>query len=724
MSTEGSFRIRPAGRHILTIGRDLIQDPYAAVVELVKNSYDADSPDVHISFEGNLKEKTFRIVVSDNGHGMSREDVISRWMVPSTSGKIVGKTSPGGRVMQGRKGIGRYAASILGEDLLLETTTRTGETTSIFVEWKLFEDAEFLEDVELLIETENCDLAMGTSLTIAGGKTGYKEWDDQQFRKLRYELKKLVPPISDNASEEGIQIWFGISGFGAHDTPSEVIEPFPILDFFDYRISGTIGANGVGRLCFSTQKFDKNSVDEYIDVDFSHQVKNAPCGDVYIDIRVFDRDTDSISKLIFRGLKDDKGSYLKQAEARAILNENNGIGVYRNGFRIRPLGDASFDWLQLNKKRIQNPSRSIGSDQVIGFVHIQSEEKSHLIEKSARDGLRENLSFASLMHISSGVIGEIELRRFKMRRQLGLGKSKAKVDRQIQDLFSDDSVTDAIVKALKTLNASDRSISMVKDILEKETDRKNKVAENIRQAVAIYQGQATLGKIINVVLHEGRHPLNFFKNQIPNLIHWEEKYRNNPTKDNLSKVLPIAHKLGNNADIFVKLFRRLDPLAAGRRSNPKVFGLEKVLDDVTAVFQHTIEINEVSINLVGFEGCEIYGWHQDFYAIFTNLMDNSLYWMNKNPSSVSKILIRAVMKDGVLDCLDFEDTGLGISMNEMEGGLLFEPEFSTKPNGTGLGLAIAGEAAARNGFSLSALPSDLGAHLQLKRLEEDQGDEV
>lgn len=45
---EGLFKIRPAGRHILTIGRDLIQDNYAAILELVKNAYDADSPDVRI----------------------------------------------------------------------------------------------------------------------------------------------------------------------------------------------------------------------------------------------------------------------------------------------------------------------------------------------------------------------------------------------------------------------------------------------------------------------------------------------------------------------------------------------------------------------------------------------------------------------------------------------------------------------------------------------------
>ena len=74
MPESGSYRIRPAGRHILTIGRDLIQDPHAALIELVKNAYDADSPDVAITFEPTDGGK-YRITVADHGHGMTRETV-------------------------------------------------------------------------------------------------------------------------------------------------------------------------------------------------------------------------------------------------------------------------------------------------------------------------------------------------------------------------------------------------------------------------------------------------------------------------------------------------------------------------------------------------------------------------------------------------------------------------------------------------------------------------
>ena len=129
MKTEKTYKIRPAGRHILTIGRDLIQDNYAAVFELVKNAYDADSPDVDIAFEAFPDCSGYSIIISDHGHGMSRDDVINKWLVPSTDNKRERRASPLGRILQGSKGVGRYAASILGRDLLLKTVTNTGEKT-------------------------------------------------------------------------------------------------------------------------------------------------------------------------------------------------------------------------------------------------------------------------------------------------------------------------------------------------------------------------------------------------------------------------------------------------------------------------------------------------------------------------------------------------------------------------------------------------------------------
>ena len=108
---------RPSARLISTIGEDIIKDMHAAVVELVKNAYDADATEVTITFK-NTDDKKLILLVEDNGHGMTEDVIVNKWLVPSTSDKFIRKVSPKGRVMQGRKGIGRFATAILGLSLI------------------------------------------------------------------------------------------------------------------------------------------------------------------------------------------------------------------------------------------------------------------------------------------------------------------------------------------------------------------------------------------------------------------------------------------------------------------------------------------------------------------------------------------------------------------------------------------------------------------------------
>ena len=338
MSDSGVFKIRPAGRHILTIGRDLIQDPYAAVVELVKNAYDADASKVEIFFSKQIKKEIIdgeevikngiQIWVSDNGHGMTRLVVTDKWMVPSTDDKQVRKISPKGRIMQGRKGIGRYASAILGNDLFLETVSEdTREKTSLLVNWTSFEKAKYLSDVDILIETTKTNEVSGTKLLINGDASFLQEWENGQFEQLEKELKKIMTPIEDTkaSADSKFDIYLSINGFGDIDIENKRIEPFPLFDLFDYRISGEIDKDGNGTLTYILQKV-RNSLPEKINFSFGYPTN---CGNVSFDIRVFDRDKDAIDDLISRGLKDDRGNYVGKLEARRLLNENNGPAELR-----------------------------------------------------------------------------------------------------------------------------------------------------------------------------------------------------------------------------------------------------------------------------------------------------------------------------------------------------------------------------------------------------------
>jgi hypothetical protein len=187
-------------------------------------------------------------------------------------------------------------------------------------------------------------------------------------------------------------------------------------------IKGTINPDGKGVLSYSMQKA-RNTTVEKISFD-----NNGPteCGKLIFDIRVYDREKEAIESMIARGLKNDNEAYVGKIEARQLLNTYNGIGVYRNGFRIRPLGDPDFDWLKLNEQRVQNPSMRIGSNQVIGYIQIESEDRSGLIEKSARDGLKDNPAFAKLKDITKNIIIELEKRRFIYREKRALAEKAVK----------------------------------------------------------------------------------------------------------------------------------------------------------------------------------------------------------------------------------------------------------------------------------------------------------
>ena len=659
MNADTTYKIRPAGRHILTIGRDLIQDNYAAVVELVKNAYDADSPDVNIEFTAAPGHSGYSIVISDHGHGMSREDVINKWMVPSTLDKRARRRSPAGRTLQGSKGVGRYAASILGKDLLLETVTPEGEKTEVYLKWSNFEDAQYLDDVEILIETAEVSEPSGTRLTMKGDDELLAEWNAKKFEKLQYELKKLKSPVSTVLGDDEFLINLTVDSFPKVENLKETIEPYPLFDLFDYKIAGTISANGKGTLTYSSQKA-RNIAAEQISFDINNEPVNfkdsTGCGQLEIDIRVYDRDKDAIAALINRGLKDESGSYVGQLYARQLLNDYNGIGVYRNGFRIRPLGDADFDWLKLNEQRVQEPSLRIGSNQVIGYVQIQPEDQSDLIEKSARDGLKENEAFENLKQITTRVIAKLETRRFDYRRSAGLSRPALKVERELERLFSFDDLKRDIQTKLINSGSDKKTTDEIIERISQDEEDKNRIADEIRQTVAIYQGHATLGKIINVILHEGRRPLNYFRNRIPYLRRHYNSFLKGDTGA-LEKFMQITDGIGQNAKIFVELFRRLDPLAAGRRAPRKPLDLKKAIEGTLYVFENKMKSHNVSAEIIGPDGFKLSSWEQDIYAIFTNLIDNSLFWMSQKKGSIREITIEILTDGDSLIHIDYRDTG-------------------------------------------------------------------
>jgi signal transduction histidine kinase len=727
---DGYYKIRPAGRHIITIGRDLIKDKYAAIVELVKNSYDADSPSCKVSLLPFTKNQTkgIKVIVKDEGHGMAYDIVVDKWMVPSTNDKLERIRSPKGRLMQGKKGIGRYSASMIGDDLVLQTIDETGDLTTLYLIWEHFQKAKYLEDVDVLIENFTTNKKSGTEIIILGDETHLNDWNIKQIQNLKFELKKLIPPIDKkehiietDVENFLIQLELGDFPFEGYSNIIENIEPYPLFDLFDYRISGTVSKDGIAKL-----KFENNRVKgappevlkEYkilLNQNSYRKGEESYCGEVKIDFRVFDRDPGSIDGLIERGLKDPiSGQYVGRREARIILDTYNGVGVFRNGFRIRPLGDAGYDWLELDRERVQNPSVKIGSDQIIGFIHIQSEEESGLEEKSARDGIKETPEYFGLQEICKQILIKLEERRFIYRQNVGLGRSNRDLNEKINVLYNFKDLKDKISKELDLLGIKEKEKQQINTIITEKEEKNNKIADELKQAIALYQGQATLGKIVNVILHEGRKPLGYFKNQIPLITEWKEEIQLQYNQEILDKIVNRLSVIDEQSQVFIKLFGKLDPLSAKKRDRKKDFYLRTIIENVKDVFLSELESQNIDYKI----DCDInttcYGWQEDFYIVFTNLVDNSIYWLQGVNDRSKEIAFKVYEEDDLLT-IEYRDNGLGIEKHLIESEIIFEPEFSNKTGGgTGLGLAIAGEAIDRNNGELKAIYSENGAFFKVE----------
>ena len=147
------LKIRPYARLITMLGDQLIKNERIALVELIKNAYDADAEWVKVSFLNFNDDFTVnsdsKIVIEDDGNGMSEQIIEKHWLNPATPEKKKRKknkeTTDKGRILQGEKGIGRFAIFKLGKKIKICTRRQVWDPN----EQKFIEEGE---DVENIVE--------------------------------------------------------------------------------------------------------------------------------------------------------------------------------------------------------------------------------------------------------------------------------------------------------------------------------------------------------------------------------------------------------------------------------------------------------------------------------------------------------------------------------------------------------------------------------------------
>ena len=156
---ELSFKTN--ARHIGQLGRELVTDFVTALVELIKNAYDADAASARISIQ-DTKNGLGQIIVADCGSGMTAEDFENKWMVIGTSNKLSDPYTPKGRKKAGKKGIGRFSVERLAERVTIFSFPEQGEPFSVEIDWNRFEELDLLaikQRLEILTQRQDREAA-------------------------------------------------------------------------------------------------------------------------------------------------------------------------------------------------------------------------------------------------------------------------------------------------------------------------------------------------------------------------------------------------------------------------------------------------------------------------------------------------------------------------------------------------------------------------------------
>lgn len=694
-------KLRPRARIVRTIGDQLISGPEAALIELVKNSYDADSPFVHIwiSPSGTGEDK---IVVRDEGHGMSADDLVHKWLEPATSDKLERRTSPlRKRVMLGAKGVGRFATARLGRMLLLSSTKLQDsgdlETSEIVVDWQQFEEATYLDQI---------DIDVGMAPAIPGAVPGVcmeieglrDQWTRKQLEMLVRELRRLTSPITSGNDEfkvlldlsefkEAVHGFNGqelVSGYSLGDddngSPLE-IKPFSINKIYHYMISGVFDKFGRFTGTFVNQRGDNSP--QSIEVGAVALLSDeTSCGEFAIRLNIYDREGDAVLELF------DKLNLggIGRRDAKKILDENIGIGIYRTGFRIRPYGDAETDWLELERLRVQNPSRKLGLNQVWGMVSIQGEVESGLIERSSREGLEHNGSFARIKRLVGGVLNHVEAIRHEFRVSAGLSR-KSSAD---TDNVKDKANLSATARAVSSLPMQYRE-KIERAIKRDSLELKTSIAEleTYQQALASH---STLGLVVSQVLHDGRRflsdiatrssRLNKGANRLMEDSAFGAHFRENFPSDAASIQSSSAH--------LSKLFKSLDPISGKRKGKSAEIDIKGTISKCLALFSDAISEKNIDVALPSDDSKPIaIGHESDLMAALLNIIDNAVHWLG-TVSSDQRELIFSLREYDKYVRIAVSNTGPLIPEHFHQR--LFTPSFTLKSEGSGIGLAIAREA--------------------------------
>ena len=438
-----SSPFKPRARLLPALGNQLIKDEGIALFELVKNAYDADATKAVVSLRNIDDPEKGEIIISDDGTGMDWETVTKVWLEPGTDYRekqvLEGRrTKKFRRMPLGQKGIGRFGAHKLGENIELITRSERNNEIVVAINWGDFEKKNYLEEIPVNVHEREPKLftgkATGTQLRITN-LSG--TWNRGMVREISRALNSICSPfkspdsfqavleIKDGDNKdwlEGLFTWKEAAGY----------KLFKATCYFENdKLSFTYEFTPWKTMTRVTGRKRDQTKDEPMQMTDDEtkeplDLGRYEIGKVKMELVLFDLD----ANILALGVSDKKG-------LKDFLKFNGGIRVYRDGVRVYDYGEPGNDWLDLGGRRVNVPSAKLSNNLIIGAVSINRVDSTDLQEKTNREGFIENDAVKTLRKAILYGLAQIEAERNKDKETLRIAYSKGTTKEAVLDALAE-----------------------------------------------------------------------------------------------------------------------------------------------------------------------------------------------------------------------------------------------------------------------------------------------
>lgn len=695
------------------LGRQNFINAESAILEIVKNAYDAGASELIIEVYENS------LIFTDNGDGLNYNDIKTKWMSVGVSDKDYKFNSRDNeaRVLAGSMGVGRFALARLGENIVLESYKNDSKP----IVWKTDWITSTVQNVEKICSS-------GTSIKITGLHDNWNEklifktidflsrtYKGGTFKiKLRYaetnyDIKSVYTPI-----ECGKNALSRISfNYNSVDKNLKV----------DVQSDEFVEEAGVYYKDFKLFKETYNIYDELLN-DYTEKGKKKK--KIILTNEEFNQTLTKIGSFFgefsfyFKSTDTDRQRFLYKKHD-GIEKLNTGVILYRNDFSISSYhGDK--DWLGLSKRTRKSPATAthptgswrVRDNQLDGFVFIDKKVNEHLKDMSNRQGLEENLYYDIFVDIIDKAISSFERYRQSIIRLIN---KKNKIEEKVETPIIDKVISNPQI--LNSLSQNDSKVlyNEIKHWKEEKKDFINKQVKNeekYKYDIKILNMLATMGLKSASIAHETINDKINLSSNIDFIISALNKYNmwtelNSPEKTRVpSKNVPKL--LDDTKLITRKVVNFMDSMLTNIEKNKFIEMELNVFEQISTIANKWCsDYNWVTIDIV--ENKVFKKMSSDvLIVIFDNLILNSIQ-NNENKNSLI-IKIEFYEEEEKLNFI-YSDNGIGLSKKYHNNPLrILEVHETTRTNGHGLGMWIVNNTILNTDGMVSEIPISGGFKLK------------